>query len=380
MEAPSKGGLFNRESAIVVSRLIIIDRNLPILLPTLHLMFHPSKLCPRHPVAIASHLYCANPHESRTGCTGAIHSRRATQAGSTTDNSLRTARRVSLLVAPGCASGLALDRPENVIKLRNILIISKLLSSNYYIPSNTTAQKQKSNARGKANMSGATLQRARKQRGWTQAEAGARLGVSQAYVALLENGHRHIPATLARKAVRVFKLPAELLPPTGKALSTVTPDELARSLSRLGYPGFAYMRGGWIKNPGEVLLAALARPQLDLRIAEALPWLLLNYPELDGTWLVTQARLLNVTNRLGFVVDLARRVAERNAETSTSRYRALGKLADALRVGRLEAEDTFAQESLTETERDWLRANRSADARAWHVLTDWRPELLPYAK
>jgi transcriptional regulator with XRE-family HTH domain len=228
-------------------------------------------------------------------------------------------------------------------------------------------------------MSGETLQKARRQRGWTQAEAGARLGVSQAYVALLEKGRRRVPPKLARKAVRVFKLPVELLPFSGKDPSAVTGDELSRSLSRLGYPGFAYLRAGWMKNPGEVLLAALARPQLDSRVAEALPWLLLNYPNLDHHWLVTQARLLNVTNRLGFVVDLARSVAGANGELDSSRYRALSKLADSLRHGRLEAEDTLAQESLTQAERDWLRAHRPPEAQAWHVLTDWRPELLQYA-
>lgn len=229
-------------------------------------------------------------------------------------------------------------------------------------------------------MDGKTFRAARKQRGWTQAEAGARLGVSQSYVALLEKGHRRLTPKLAQRAVRLFQLPAGLLPLSRRELSAVTPHELARDLGRLGYPGFAYMKGSRMKNPGEVLLAALARPQLDSRIAEALPWLLLNYPELDNSWLVTQARLLNVTNRLGFAVDLARRVCETNGETKTSRYRALSKLADSLRVGRLEAEDTFAQDSLTKAERAWLRVNRSAEARAWHVLTDWRPELLPYGK
>jgi transcriptional regulator with XRE-family HTH domain len=228
-------------------------------------------------------------------------------------------------------------------------------------------------------MDGGTFRAARKQRGWTQAEAGARLRVSQAYVALLEKGHRRLPPKLARKAVRLFRLPAGLLPLSGRELSTVTADELARDLGRLGYPGFAYRKWARSKNPGEVLLAALARPQLDSRIAAALPWLLLNYPELDNTWLVNQGRLFNVTNRLGFAVDLARRVCELNGETKTSRYCALNKLAGSLGAGRLEAEDTFAQDSLTEAERDWLRVNRSADARAWHVLTDWRPELLPYA-
>src|SRR5215472_5683769 len=159
-------------------------------------------------------------------------------------------------------------------------------------------------------MSGNTLRSARRKRGWTQYEAGARLGVSQTYVALLENNVRRVPEKLARKVVRVFGLPPELLPLSGKTLSKVTPDELTRDLSRLGYPGFAYVRGGWRKNPGEVLLAALARPELESRVAEALPWLLLNYPNLDTNWLVNQARLLNLTNRLGFVVDLALRLAE----------------------------------------------------------------------
>ncbi|HLW54972.1 MAG TPA: helix-turn-helix transcriptional regulator [Candidatus Angelobacter sp.] len=228
-------------------------------------------------------------------------------------------------------------------------------------------------------MTGETLRNARQRRRWTQAEAGARLGISQAYVALLEKGRRAFPSALARKVVRVFRLSPELLP-LRRALSASAADDLARDLSRLGYPGFAFLKGGWMKNPAEVLVAALARPQLDSRIAEALPWLLLAYPQLDRDWLVTQARLLNITNRLGFVVDLARRVAEKAGEANSTRYLALSRLSDSLRAGRLEAEDTLAQQSLTAAERNWLRANRSEDAEAWHLLTDWRPELLQYTK
>lgn len=227
-------------------------------------------------------------------------------------------------------------------------------------------------------MSGDALRSARKQQGWTQSEAGARLGVSQAYVALLENNARRVPAKLARKAVRVFRLAPVLLPLTGKKPSEVTPDELTRDLGRLGYPGFAYVRGGWRKNPAEVLLAALAQPVLESRVAEALPWLLLHYPTLNTRWLGNQARLLNLTNRLGFVVDLALRVAERKGERNSERYRALTNLANTLRLSRLEAEDTFAQSSLSDTECNWLRANRGSEADFWHLLTDWRPELLQY--
>jgi transcriptional regulator with XRE-family HTH domain len=226
-------------------------------------------------------------------------------------------------------------------------------------------------------MSGEMLRKVRKSRGLTQAEAGARLGVSQAYVALLEKGRRPVPPKLARKAVRLFKLNPGLLPPSGKDLSSVTLDDLARDLSRLEYPGFAYLRGGSMKNPGEVLLAALARPDLDPRVAEALPWLLLKYPELDRDWLLKQARLLNLTNRLGFVVDLARLVLEKRNETGSPRYYALDSLVDSLRPSRLDVEDTLGQESLTETE---LRENRSEQARFWHLLSDWRPEFLQFAE
>ena len=48
-----------------------------------------------------------------------------------------------------------------------------------------------------------------------------------------------------------------------------------------------------------------------------------------------QARLNNLTNRLGFVVDLAKRVAERQGETDSPRYLALTHLSERLRQGRL---------------------------------------------
>ena len=227
-------------------------------------------------------------------------------------------------------------------------------------------------------MLGRTLQTVREQRGLTQAEAANRLGVSQAYVALLEKGHRRVPPRLARKAVRVFKLSPVLLPLTNVP-SNVRADKLARDLSRLGYPGFAYLKGGWLKNPGEVLLTALSQPHLDSRLVEALPWVLLNYSDLDTSWVVSQTRLLNRTNRLGFIVDLAKGVLEMKGEIDSKRYRALSHLSESLRVSRLENEDTFFQQSLSETERDWLRTNRPREAEFWHLLTDWSPEFLQYA-
>lgn len=227
-------------------------------------------------------------------------------------------------------------------------------------------------------MNGEALRTVRKQRGWTQVETSARLGVSQSYLALLEKGRRRMPLKLARKAVQVLKLTPACVPPSGKNPSGTTTETVVRDLSRLGYPGFRYVRGGWVKNPGEVLLSALAQPNLDSRVAEALPWVLLHYSDMDANWLVTQARLLNLTNRLGFAVDLARGVARRNGDSTSPRYVALTRLAGALQASRLAAEDTFGQQFVSAAERDWVYANRPTEAQFWNVLTDWRPETLQY--
>ena len=70
------------------------------------------------------------------------------------------------------------------------------------------------------------------------------------------------------------------------------------------------------KNPLEVLLTALAQPSLGARVAEALPWVALNFVNSDlWPWLLENARKENLQNRLGFIVTLAKRVAEsRNDE------------------------------------------------------------------
>ena len=115
-----------------------------------------------------------------------------------------------------------------------------------------------------------------------------------------------------------------------------------------------------MKNPADVLASALARPRLESRLVEALPWLLLRYPDLDADWLVGRARALNLTNRLGFLADLARQVAERKREACASQHAAPTVLASRLGASRLVTEDTFGQDSLGERERAWLRENRPA--------------------
>jgi transcriptional regulator with XRE-family HTH domain len=252
------------------------------------------------------------------------------------------------------------------------LVTKDLFLQNYYNQCNISVVQLE------CFMFAAALKHAREQNGWTQLETARRMGVSQPYWALLESGKRPLPKELARNAVRVLGLAPTVLPPSPPQHRRVTGDELARALAALGYPGFAYVRSGWRKNPAEVLLTALQQDDLEARVTEALPWLLLRFPDMDAEWLVSTARLWNLSNRLGFVADLARLVAERTDGPDSLRVRRLAQLCADLSNSRLVREDTLCQASLSQAERDWLRDNRPQQAMFWGLLTNWRPEHLQH--
>jgi transcriptional regulator with XRE-family HTH domain len=222
-------------------------------------------------------------------------------------------------------------------------------------------------------MTGEMLRAARLQKGWTQAHAAHEFGVSQGYVALLEGGARQPSEGL--RLVMVKKLG---LPPTAAPLLEGRPadsDRLAADLADLGYPGFAHLvRSRRVtRNPAAVLLDALHVDRLEARTVEALPWLVARFPDLDWDWLVPRAKASDLQNRLGFVVTLARQLAERlKSQTAESlRARELG-----LERSRLVREDAFGRSSMTDAERRWLRANRPAPAAHWNVLSNLTAEHL----
>lgn len=227
------------------------------------------------------------------------------------------------------------------------------------------------------------LRQAREQRGWSQEEAAQKLGVSQPYLSMLERGRRSLSPTLVRKAMRAYDLPPTFLPPSDLPEKEGLPDEqaLGEDLGRLGYPGFAYLRTHRrMKNPAEVFVAALAKDNLDARLAEALPWLLLHYAEhMNEDWLLRQARLHNLQNRMGFVVNLARQAA-RSSSRLPHQLDKLARLEEKLKQSRLAGEDTLCQSSLPRAKRNWLMENRPAEAAYWNLLTDWRPEHLRYVE
>jgi len=224
-------------------------------------------------------------------------------------------------------------------------------------------------------MNGGQLREARRRKGWNQQQAARRLGVSQTYLSLLENGHRTIPKGLVSKAIRLFDLTAAWLPVDKDQFhpADLNEESLAEGLAGLGCPSLGHLASRKRKkNPAVLLLSALSQENLDSRLIEALPWLALTYPEMDWDWLTRAAKANDLQNRLGFVLSIARGLAQLRGEGSTADQ--LGQVESSLKRSLLAREDTLCHESMTQVERRWLRRNRPPQARQWRLLTDLSPE------
>lgn len=127
-------------------------------------------------------------------------------------------------------------------------------------------------------MEGVTLASARKGRGLTQEEAATLLGLSQPFLSQMEREHRQVQEEVAMRAFEIFGEPTLLSPNVNRREDET---KLADELGAMGYPGFAYLAGKPARNPAELLLDALDRPDLSTRIAEGRPWVSLRYPDLD---------------------------------------------------------------------------------------------------
>lgn len=213
-------------------------------------------------------------------------------------------------------------------------------------------------------MTAETLRQARTDAGMSQVEAAVRLGVSQTLLSLMEKGKRSVTPLVARKAVSMLKASPSLLPVS--LVKRRNEDQFAAELGTLGYPGYSYLRGA-LRNPAELLLDALDRPDLDARIAEALPWLVLRYPNLNWAWLTAEAKLRNRQNRLGFVTALARNLAVRQGQKQVAA--ALTAAIKPLEKARLAKPDTLCQESWPPSQRQFAHKNRSKLAAHWNLDT-----------
>lgn len=224
------------------------------------------------------------------------------------------------------------------------------------------------------------LKKARVRAGLTQAQLARQLGTTQAYVSLLERGFRRPSMSLARRAVTVLNLPLTDLPlPTNQGnVSGNLGDWATHGLARLGYPGYSYLDPAKVlASPSEVLLRVLTAECPAPRLLEAMPWLLLHYHGFENN-LVKAAWEQSVQNRLGFVVSLAKSVAQQNPNYS-NRVQELERLEADLEYYRLAREDDLGETPKSERARSWARNQRTQMAVHWNVLTRLSPQHLSYA-
>jgi transcriptional regulator with XRE-family HTH domain len=226
-------------------------------------------------------------------------------------------------------------------------------------------------------MTGVELKNARKASSWTQAQAATRLGVTQAYLSMVERGERAVSSELASRAVKVLEVSATALPLAEYQTRSRDAGFFQTMLGSLGYPGFAYLPSSVRLNPVELLMEALDSDDLDSRVTEALAWLPLAYPHLNWDWLTANAKLRDRQNRLGFVVELARQAAEKDGSSQVGEE--LAARVAKLEPSRLAKEDTLCKESMTRAERTWLREHRPKSAEHWNLLTDLTVEQLDHA-
>jgi len=226
-------------------------------------------------------------------------------------------------------------------------------------------------------MTGNDLQSVRLASSLTQTEAAAKLGVTQAYLSMVERGRRAVSVELASRLRKAFDVPPTLLPLGPYRRTARSADWFKEQLGALGYPGFAYLRGKPEANPAQVLMDALDTEDLDPRVTEGLPWIPVAYPKMDWDWLISNAKAHDRQNRLGFVVDLARKVAQKKNNPWVERE--LDECLRTLDRSRLARLDTLCYESMTRAEHRWLRDHRTDAAAHWNLLSSLTPDQLDHA-
>ncbi|HEV3214843.1 MAG TPA: helix-turn-helix transcriptional regulator [Vicinamibacterales bacterium] len=218
------------------------------------------------------------------------------------------------------------------------------------------------------------LRETRQQLHWTQKQAGAKLGVSQPYLSLLENGLRPVPASFVNRLAKHALLPVTSLPLEDKP--GFDPQAFAESLGALGYRRFSYLaKSDHRENPAALLLRALRQDELEPRLTEALPWLLLSYPKLNWDWLVEHAKRQNLQNRLGFLVSVARELAENQGAGEP--VSTLARWEHSLEDARLAKVDVLCRR-LTSAEQQYFQTHRSPRAMHWNLLTGLTADTIQY--
>jgi transcriptional regulator with XRE-family HTH domain len=208
----------------------------------------------------------------------------------------------------------------------------------------------------------------RKKAGKTQMDVALAVGVRQPFVCAVEKGHRPVTPAMSNWLYSVYP-EALTATPLRDSQTPQSSENLKERLGSLGYPGFAYMAGENGKADSlAVLLDALKTEDLDQRVTVALPWVLAHQTDLNWRKLTDEARLSNLQNRLGFLIEVTVEAAKRvHLMDAAAR---LEPWLHWLREARLYREDTLCKKSMTQVERRRLRRSRPQAARFWRLFTN----------
>lgn len=150
---------------------------------------------------------------------------------------------------------------------------------------------------------------------------------------------------------------------------------MADALNLLGHPGFRTLfyeiDEEPAPDPAVALVAILACDDLEERIVEAAPWIVLRFEHMDWEWLIREACARQVQNRLGFVVNLAAQIAAEGG-VEKERLIQLTRLEERLFEFRLDKEDTLCARRMSAEEKRSLREARTSEARQWGLITPLR--------
>src|SRR5207237_906104 len=109
-------------------------------------------------------------------------------------------------------------------------------------------------------------------------------------------------------------------------------------------------------------------------LVEGLPWVLKAFTDLDWEWLRDRAKQRNAQNRLGYLIWLAKEVAD-----TPDQIAVLSEWERDLEAARLAVEGTLCVEQPSRALHKWLLEHRPPMAEHWKMLTDLKPEHLTHA-
>lgn len=229
----------------------------------------------------------------------------------------------------------------------------------------------------------ARLRALRKERGWTQVELAAHLGLSQARLSEIERGGGSFTAEQLIEVLRLFNVDiAEFLPP-GNA-----DDELQNALIRYGATHLRQVPGvaatGRYSSPSEAILATLLESRSSRLVTALAPVLLTHIDSISLPGLRLWLRKEHREHRLGWLLENVRDALTHVPPDADASWKRRAARAITVLNGELEHFPADLADSPPDLFDPTIRSPRSRDrvwnheasaiSRRWGIVSDLVPD------